>query len=322
MIDRRESRQGSSVVLGYSATLAISVVLIGILMMGFGSALDTQEDNAIESELEIAAVQVATEIEKVDATVQSDMSLSNTDFMVTPQFTDRAGDPGFTIHLDSHSDANIYEIRMEVGTYTVTKKFRSITDIDTDARADSTQLEIVYDSSSDEITLQNKDLADIITKTEANEVEGDHVIPSGSEEMPIEATGDVTGGNNADIAGHIEAGGLVNTDDGLSVFDHVDAGSTVTMGQNTLVTNFIEAGGAVDIGSDSTVENDITALGDVTIGMNGLVEGTIDSTNQVTLNDDVTVTGDVLVSQASDITCGTNVMINGQSCSDYKAAEY
>lgn len=336
MIYKSQHNQGASVILGYSIMLGIGVVMIGILLSGFGSQLEQQERNAVSSELEIAAGQIVTEFEKADATVRNSNTTSN--LTVRPNFTDRAGDPTFKIELDPTAVADVYVLRIEAQNITIEKPFRSQTPVDTSSSADSTRLRIQYDQSDGELGLVNKGSNQIISTTTAIDVNGDYVIPDNSEEEPsVNATGSITGGNSSTVHGHLSAEDSIDTDSGLEVYEYVNASNSIDMGDNTYVQDNVESNGnitigedsalgsdvisdsgAVQIGRDTEVSSNIEASGDVNIGQNSEILNRVTSEGVVTLENESVVLGEVIVNDSSDIVCGNNTRINGMDCSTYK----
>lgn len=344
MISTSNSNKGVSVVLGYVMILAISVVLMALLVGAFGSNLDNQEKNAIESEMEIAAVQIATNIEKVDSTVQRSGSITN--LTATPEFTDRAGSPGYQVYIDSHPDTNIYVLRIETQDQTITKKFISQTDVDTNARADSTSLQITYENATDSITLKNRDGPGLITAKQSRTISGDYTIPAGAEEVGLDVEGNITGGDSATISGPLNAGGDIQTDPALQVYDDV-SGQNVSLDDNSTVSGNINATNAVTLGTDVKLEQAIDAstlttgkqanigdnllsdattietTGNITIEASSYVNGTIESDGVVTIHEFTDVTSHVNVNNGTDLVCdGSNITINGKDCSTYKADNY
>lgn len=157
----------------------------------------------------------------------------------------------------------------------------------------------------------------------------------------VNASGNITFGKNNTITGAIEStngdislnggtfaastvtsGGQVTSGDDTSTGEII-ADTTVSLGSGVNVSGDITSNtSSVSVGSLSDVSGSITADSDVTIGGGTTVSGDITSNGVVTLKSDVVVEGDVFVNSGSDLSCETNVTINGVSCSTYKSNNY
>lgn len=154
----------------------------------------------------------------------------------------------------------------------------------------------------------------------------------------VNADGQVNIQTNSRISSSITANGNINTESNISITGPVATDSDISIGQDSSVTGSI-SGARVSIQSDSQVTGNITGTDDVYINPNTIVDGAVESDDAVyvsqygevdgtvtgdtvALNSDTIVTSDVFVPSGSDLSCALNVTINGQSCTDYKDANY
>lgn len=307
---------------------------------------------AIASELE--------EVDKNARRIDGNSSASGF-YMYESEADELIGQYPYKVSLESHPDPDTYTVKIEIQTVGITETSNvtlyTIKNVSTNTVSSGSSLTYVYQTGG-VLALGDETLN--VSQFDIN-VSGDYTISSDTEfdaGIKTRNGGDIYQGANSIIYGSVVSDGRIDTSDDLLVFGNVtadntinfDAGTTITRTvtaggsiqtqENTTIGGSIDSGGSVGVGRESIVSEDITAVtdvelaqqskvkGDITTGDSVVlndqsqVNGTIDA-NQVTLYDNTQVTGDVIVPTGSNLVCsGTGSTINGQSCSDYKSANY
>lgn len=148
--------RGVNTVVGYILALAITTILISTLIVGSTSYLRIQQGTVIQTEMDVAGNQLASDIEAADRLVRSADASGNTVEVMTFLPDEFAGaDYTVTIQNDA-STAGIYEITLDTDdprvTWTVT--VRSETTI-VSGSFNGGDARITYDDAADELVITN-----------------------------------------------------------------------------------------------------------------------------------------------------------------------
>lgn len=286
--------KGISTTIGYAATLSITVILLGILVGVFSVQMNTQIDNAKEQELQIAGSQLATEIEKVDATVKAS---SVNSISVEPQFSKTAGNEDYRIYAEDTSQSNIYELHLETPEgITHTSKFRSQTPIDTDGFANSTKLQITYDSSENHITFINTQTINRVSPTNVGPVQnisGNYTIPDNHEDPPTVASGNINGGDGSSVNGKLISGGQIDTAQGLKIYGNVESQNGLNFDKFTYASGNVDSGGSTQIREESIIGGSLTSDSNIQLGKSTSVGGDVVADTDIQLGEYTNISGTV-----------------------------
>lgn len=176
---------------------------------------------------------------------------------------------------------------------------------------------IVGGNITSENTVTLRDRADI-----AGSVASDGSATFGSETVvdgPVDIGGALSVTTDATLGDDVSADGSLSLGSGTNAAGDVSAGGSVTLGNDVDIGGSLTSGGSVTAGDRTEVTGDLEAVSDVDFATDGVIGGMITTDGAVSLGDRTEVTGDV---DADSLSCGNNVVINGQSCADYIAANY
>lgn len=123
--------RGVSTVVSYVLVLGIVTVLLSTLTAGFAPVVETQQDDAVRSTLEVVANDVAGDVEAADRLAAR--AGPNGTVELRTRLPDRVGGSRYEILIDDDGGDHEITVRTRDRSVGVTVRLRTQTDIDADA---------------------------------------------------------------------------------------------------------------------------------------------------------------------------------------------
>ncbi len=124
----------------------------------------------------------------------------------------------------------------------------------------------------------------------------------------ISASGDITFGGTADVAGVTSQSGVISFDGDATASGAISADGNITFSGDADVAGVTSQSGAISVIGDATATGAISASGDITFGGNADVTGVTSQSGAISVTGNATATGAILAD--GDITFGKNAIIN------------